>query len=94
MILDETDIRAALEQLPPLPAAVSDWDVQTGTDSANEPAVWIWAVLRDENTEFDKLIAIRDLILAHIRDPARKTNQNPVGVYVSFKTVDELSPAK
>ncbi|MDE0698316.1 MAG: hypothetical protein OXH76_21060 [Boseongicola sp.] len=82
---DETDIRAALEELPPLPADVSDWDVQTGTDSADEPAVWIWAVLRDENADFDALIAIRDLVLARVRD----NSENPLGVYVSFRTVDE-----
>lgn len=35
----DSDIRAALDELPPLPTDVSDWLVQTGTDSADEPAV-------------------------------------------------------
>ena len=39
------EIRAALDELPPLPTEVSDWVVETGTDSADEPAVWVWAVL-------------------------------------------------
>ena len=45
----DTDIRAALDELPTLPTKVTDWLVQTGTDSADEPAVWIWAVLPDDD---------------------------------------------
>ena len=81
-----TDIRAALDELPPLPTDVSDWLVQTGTDSADEPAVWIWAVLPDETADFDTLIGVRDLVLAHVREQS----EIPLGVYVSFRTVGEM----
>ena len=38
----DIDIRAAIDNLlPALPIEASDWLVQTGTDSADEPAVWI-----------------------------------------------------
>ena len=90
MKLVDTDIRAALEDLPPLPTEVSDWLVQTGTDSADEPAVWIWAVLPDETADFDALIEVRDLVLAHVREQS----EIPVGVYVSFRTVGELDDLK
>lgn len=65
---------------------MSDWEVQTGTDSADEPAVWIWAVLRDENAGIDNLIAIRDPVLDHVR----RSSEVPLGVYVSFRSVDEV----
>lgn len=86
----DTDIRAALEDLPPLPTDVSDWVVQTGTDSADEPAVWIWAVLPDETADFDALIEVRDLVLAHVREQS----EVPFGVYVSFRTVGEMDDLK
>ena len=82
----DTEIRAALDNLPPLPTDVSDWLVETGTDSADEPAVWIWAVLPDETADFDTLISVRDLVLAYIREHS----EIPLGVYVSFRTVAEM----
>lgn len=86
----DSDIRAALDGLPPLPTDVSDWLVQTGTDSADEPAVWIWAVLSDETADFDAQIAIRDLVLAHVREQS----EIPLGVYVSFRTIGEMDALK
>lgn len=86
----DTDIRAALENLPPLPTDVSDWLVQTGTDSADEPAVWIWAVIPDETADFDALIEVRDLVLAHVREQS----EIPLGVYVSFRTEGEMDELK
>ena len=82
----DSAIRAALDELPPLPTDVSDWLVQTGTDSADEPAVWIWAVLRDDGADFDTLIAVRDVVLAHVREQC----EVPLGVYVSFRSVSEV----
>ncbi|MDE2792260.1 MAG: hypothetical protein OXI81_17825 [Paracoccaceae bacterium] len=86
----DTDIRAALGKLPALPIDVSTWHVETGTDSADKPAVWIWAVLPDDETDvetdFDNLIAVRDLVLSHVREH----NEFPLNVYVSFRTVGEM----
>ena len=89
------DIRAALDERPPLPTDVSDWHVETGMDSADEPAVWIWAVLPEEMAnfeaaDFDALIAVRDLVLEHVR----KESEIPLGVYVSFRTVGEMVELK
>ena len=86
----DSDIRAALDELPPLPTDVSDWLVQTGTDSTDEPAVWIWAMLPDDRADFDTLIAVRDLVLAHVREQS----EVPLGVYVSFRTVGEMDDLK
>ncbi len=90
MLLDKTKIRSALTTLPSLTAAVSDWKVRTGTDSADEPAVWILAVLPNDETDLDQLIEIRDHVLDHLRKTI-DTLDSPLGIYVSFRTVDELN---
>ena len=82
----DTEIRAALDELSALPAAVSDWLVETGTDSTDQPAAWVWAILPDDTADFDSLIAIRDLVLAF----ARERSEFPLSVYVSFRTVEEM----
>ncbi len=89
MSSNETDIRETLEALPSLPADVSEWKVRTGTDSADEPAVWIWAVLRDKDTDFDALIEIRDIVLGHLRETI-STPESPLGIYVSFTSADDV----
>ncbi len=43
MNLVDTEIRAALDELPTLSTKVSDGLIQTGMDSADEPSVWIWS---------------------------------------------------
>ena len=83
---DETKIRSILAELPPLPADVSNWIVQTGVDSTDEPAVWVWAVLPDETTDLDTRIRIRDVVFDFIR----KRSDIPIWVYVSFKTEAEM----
>ncbi|MCY4259041.1 MAG: hypothetical protein OXC91_02095 [Rhodobacteraceae bacterium] len=93
MLLDKTKILADLKTLPSLPVDVSDWEVQTGTDSADEPAVWIWAVLCNEEKDLSQLIKIRDLVLDHLRKRI-ETYGIPLGIYVSFRTVDELNEMK
>lgn len=85
-----TEIRAALDELPPLPAEVSDWVVETGTDSADEPAVWVWAVLPEGNVDLDTRISIRDRVFDFIR----QRSEIPVWVYVSFKAASEMDDAE
>ena len=85
-----TEIRAALDELPPLPAEVSDWVVETGTDSADEPAVWVWAVLSEEDVDLDTRISIRDRVFDFIRQRC----EIPVWVYVSFKAASEMDAAE
>ena len=80
-----TEIRNALNDLASLPTPVSDWLVEIGTDSADEPAVWVWAVLPDDDTDLDTRIEIRDRVFDFIREQS----EVPVWVYVSFKTQTE-----
>ena len=85
-----TEIRAALIDLDPLPTPVSDWLVEIGTDSADEPAVWVWAVLPDDRTDINTRIAIRNRVFDFIRE----RSETPVWVYVSFKTEAETEELK
>ncbi len=80
------DIREALVSLPELPTSISDWIVETGTDSTDDPAVWVWAVLPDNKVDFETRIAIRDRVFDFIR----QESDTPLWVYVSFRTVAEM----
>ena len=80
-----TEIKAALAQLDPLPTPVADWLVETGTDSADEPAVWVWAVLQNDGVTLDTRLQLRDMIL----DFLRENSDTPVWVYVNFRAASE-----
>ena len=80
-----TEIRTALTECNLSPAPVSDWLVEIGADSVDDPAVWVWAVLPDEHTDLDTRIEIRNRVLHFIR----AHSEIPVSVYVSFKTTAE-----
>ena len=86
MQVADTEIRAALDTLADLPTPVSDWLVETGTDSTDEPAVWVWAILPDDQTDIQTRLAVRDLVFDFIRE----RSDTPVYVYVSFRTVAEM----
>ena len=81
-----TEIKAALAQLGPLPTPVADWLVETGTDSADEPAVWVWAVLQNDEVALDTRLQIRDMIL----DLLREKSETPIWVYVNFRAASEM----
>ena len=86
MQTENTEIKAALAQLGPLPAPVADWLVETGTDSADEPAVWVWAVLQNDGVALDTRLQIRDMIF----DFLREKSETPIWVYVNFRTASEM----
>lgn len=81
-----TEIRTALDHVPDLPTPVSDWIVETGADSTDDPAVWVWAVLPDDKTDIRTRIAIRDIVFDFIRERL----ETPVYVYVNFRTSAEM----
>ena len=81
-----TEIRTALDHIPDLPAPVSDWIVETGADSTDDPAVWVWAILPDDKADIRTRMAIRDIVFDFIRE----RSETPVYVYVSFRTAAEM----
>ena len=42
------DIESRLKELHGLPTPVRSWIVEMGSDSTDDPAVWVWIVLERE----------------------------------------------
>lgn len=80
-------IEAALKQLSELPTPVSSWHVETGHDSTDDPAVWVWAMLQDENVEFSKRLRLRSII----RDLVQEKTDRSMLVYVRFRGASEVA---
>ena len=79
-------LEAALRQLPELPATVSSWHVETGSDSTDDPAVWVWATLKDDDVEFAKRSQLRSIIRKFVE---KKTGPSML-VYVRFRAASEV----
>ena len=82
-----TKIKAALDELPGLPAWVSGWQVETGIDVADEPAVWVWALLEDEEVDFAARSRLRDMVREFVRQKAG----DAVWAYVRFRDASEMA---
>ena len=81
------DIEAALRRLRKLPTPVSGWEVETGVDWADDPAVWVWVYLTDEEVDFETRSRLRDMVRDHVR---RKTESSML-VYVRFRGASEAA---
>ena len=85
MDIAASTIETALRQLPELPTPVSNWHVETGPDSTDDPAVWVWAMLQDDHVEFAKRSRLRSII----RDLVEKKTDPSTLVYVRFRGASE-----
>ena len=86
MDISPSVIEAALNQLHGLPTPVSRWHVETGPDSTDDPAVWVWAVLKDDEVEFTKRLQLRSLI----QDLVEKETGSSMVVYIRFRGASEM----
>ena len=86
MDIDASTLEAALSQLSELPTPVSSWHVETGHDSTNDPAVWVWAMLTEEEVEFAKRWQLRSII----RELVEEKTDSSVLVYVRFRGASEV----
>ncbi|MYG53913.1 MAG: hypothetical protein F4204_16640 [Rhodospirillaceae bacterium] len=82
-----TEIKAALDELPDLPAWVSGWQVETGLDWVDDPAVWVWVLLEDEEVEAAALDRLQEVI----RDRVRLLTGPAVWAYVRFRGASEMA---
>ena len=80
-----TIIESALAEMRNLPTPVSSWQVETGLDSTDEPAVWVWVMLEEEDVDFDTRSRVRDIVRARVRC---ETNDGS-WVYVRFRGASE-----
>ena len=88
MDVSATDIEAALKrELRDLPTPVSGWEVETGVDWADDPAVWVWVYLTDEEVDFDTRSRLRDMV----RDHVRRNTESSMLVYVRFRGASEAA---
>ena len=87
MNIAESEIESALDDLSGLPARVSGWQVETGIDWADEPAVWVWALLEDEEVEAVALDRLREMVLDCVLQKAGDAKW----VYVRFRGASEMA---
>ena len=86
MEITTTEIESALDELSALPAKVSGWQVETGIDWADEPAVWVWALLEDEEVDLATRSRLRDMVRDYLRQKAGAAKW----VYVRFRGASEM----
>jgi len=86
MDISASTLEAALRELPELPTPVSSWYVETGPDSTDDPAVWVWAMLQDDDVEFAKRSRLRSMI----HDLVDEKTGSSMLVYVRFRGASEV----
>ena len=89
MDISAKSIEQALQSLPWLPTPVSEWQIRTGPDWTDDPAVWVRAVLRDDDVDFDT----RHLLRRMIRERVCEEAGPEVLVYVRFPRASEMEQA-
>jgi hypothetical protein len=79
-------IEDALREVKGLPAAVQDWQVETGQDSTGAEAVWVWVTLKDEDVDRATRARLRTLVRDAVH---RSIGQQEPWVYVRFRGASE-----
>ena len=72
-------------KLSDLPTPVDGWIVKTGIDSADEEAVWVWAILKEDEVEFNKIEELESIITKQVKEIAGSNTT----AYVRFRGVSE-----
>lgn len=78
-------IESALAELRELPAQVTSWQVETGPDATDDPAVWVWVMLEDEGVDFQTRSQLREIV----RNQVRHQTNDGSWVYVRFRNASE-----
>ena len=78
-------IESALAELRGLPAQVNSWQVETGPDATDDPAVWVWVMLEDEEVDFQTRSRLREMV----RNQVRHETNDGSWVYVRFRGTSE-----
>ena len=78
-------IESALGELRGLPARVRSWQVETGPDATDDPAVWVWIMLADEEVDFQTRARLREMV----RNQVRHETNDGSWVYVRFRGATE-----
>ena len=81
MPLDTAEIEKALSALPDIPPQIDSWEVESGHDWTDDPAVWVWALLRDENID----PAVQRSLRHTIRAAVLQRTGDEIAVYIRFR---------
>lgn len=68
MVADTASIRTQLEELHDLPTPVRSWLVEEGVDATDDPAVWVWALIEQDDADpetLDRLKVIAREVVHH-----------------------------
>ena len=80
-------IETALQGLRDLPTPKSSWLVEAGPDSTDDTAVWVSALLMDDDVEFNKRSRLRSMI----RNLVQEKTDSSMLVYVRFRGASEVA---
>ena len=81
-------------RLTDLPTPVSEFQVRTGLDSIDDPAVWVYVILEKDDVDFETRTTLRKLVrdtIQAIPDPRCVGEEDTVWVYVRFRTASEVA---
>ena len=87
MTADTATIRSTLESLTGLPVPIHGWDIREGLDSTDDPAVWVWAVIEEDDFNREVSLEITDTVHAAVRSAVPH-----LWPYVSIRGLHEPSP--
>ena len=88
MSATEATIESALGDLQELPTPVSSWRVEIGLDAADDPAVWVWAMLDDEEVDIDTGEQLRNVV----REAVQRETGDERWVYIRFRSASKPAP--
>ena len=80
-----TVIESELKGLQGLPTPVASWQVETGLDATDDPSVWVWAMLEEEDVDSGTRARLREIT----RHAVRRLAHDPPWVYVRFRGASE-----
>jgi len=84
------DWERVMRSIPNLPLEVPEWKVETGEDWTGDAAVWVWAILKDEDFEADVDREKRRALGEAVRDAVvQEGGDEPPLAYVRFRSVSE-----
>ena len=87
MVTDTASIRTQLEELHDLPTPVRSWLVEEGVDATDDPAVWVWALIEQNDADAETLGRLKVI--------ARELVHQATGLwaYVLIRGADETDVA-
>ena len=98
MSVSEEKIDEALRELkkknPSLPLPLRSWRVETGLDWTDDPAIWVWVILRPGDAgareKIGERAALQEIVIDRVWERIKGTDDEP-WIYVRFDE-DEAEP--